>query len=56
MTPAPEAARIIVDGMEADHFRVLVGKDARFLDLLYRLAPKRAAGFIYKQMRSILAK
>ena len=56
MTSAPDAARIIVDGMEADHFRVMVGKDARFLDMLYRLAPKRAAGFIYKQMRSILGK
>ncbi len=54
MTSAPEAARIIVAGMEADHFRVMVGKDARFLDMLYRLAPKRAARFIYKQMRSIL--
>ena len=56
MTSAPDAARIIVDGMEADHFRVMVGKDARFMDMLYRLAPKRAAGLIYKQMRSILGK
>jgi len=54
MTPAPEAARIIVDGMEQDAYRVLVGKDAKFMDFLYRLAPKRAAGFIFNQMKSIL--
>ncbi len=54
MTPAPEAARIIVDGMEADHFRVLVGGDARFMDMISRLVPKRAATLIYKQMKSIL--
>lgn len=55
MTPAPEAARIIVAGMEADHYRVLVGRDARFMDMISRLAPKRAAAFIYNQMKSILA-
>ena len=54
MTPAPEAARMIVDGMEQGAYRVLVGKDAKFMDFLYRLSPKRAAGFIYRQMKSIL--
>lgn len=55
MTSAPDAARIIVDGMERDAYRVLVGRDATFMDFLYRLAPKRAAAFIYKQMKSILS-
>lgn len=54
MTPADEAARMIIDAMEANRFRVLVGKDARFMDLLYRLSPERAARMIYQRMRSIL--
>ncbi len=36
---AEEAARIIVDGVEADKARIVVGADARFADLLVRLAP-----------------
>ena len=52
---AKEAARIIVEGMERDHYRVLVGRDATLMDALYRLEPKRAAAFIYRQMRSILS-
>lgn len=49
-----EAARQIISGMEANKFRVLVGSDARFMDFLYRLAPKRAAEFIASQMGSLL--
>jgi short-subunit dehydrogenase len=52
--PASKAAQIIVEGMERNRFRVLVGPDARMMDLLYRLSPERAARFIYKQMRSLL--
>lgn len=48
------AAQIIVEGMEQNRFRVLVGSDARLMDLLYRLSPERAARFIYRQMRSLL--
>jgi len=55
-TTAPdEAARIILDGMEADAYRVLVGKDAKMMDRLSRLSPQKAADIIYKQMRSLLA-
>ena len=52
--PADEAACIILDAMEKDRYRVLVGKDARFMDLIYRLSPERAAGFIFKKMRALL--
>jgi len=48
------AAQIIVEGMEQNRFRVLVGSDARLMDFLYRLAPERATRFIYRQMRSLL--
>ncbi|GAB4277579.1 MAG: hypothetical protein Kow0056_09170 [Coriobacteriia bacterium] len=34
--------------------RVLIGKDAKMMDRIYRLAPERAARLIYKQMRSLL--
>ncbi|MGY1679146.1 SDR family NAD(P)-dependent oxidoreductase [Geodermatophilus sp. SYSU D01176] len=38
--PPEQAARIIVDGVEAGKPRVLVGNDARAVDLLVRLAPR----------------
>jgi len=52
---APEkAAQMIVDGIEKNRYRILIGQDARMMDFLYRLSPRRAAGFIYKQMRALL--
>lgn len=54
-TLAPDkAAQIIVEAMEQDRYSVLVGADARFMDFIYRLNPKGAAEFIYKQMKSLL--
>ena len=41
-------------GIEADRYSVLVGPDARFMDFIYRLNPKNAANFIYKQMKALL--
>ena len=54
MLPPDKAAEIIVEGIEQDRYRVLVGSDSRFMDFIYRLNPKYAAGFIYKQMKSLL--
>ncbi len=54
MLPAPKAAELIIAGMEKNAYRVLVGSDSKFMDFLYRLNPKYAAGFIYKQMKSLL--
>ncbi len=54
MTTPVDAAQVIVDGMENDKYRVLIGSDAKMMDFLYRLMPKRAAKIIYSQMRSIL--
>ncbi len=51
---ADKAARIILDGMEKNAYRVLVGSDAKLMDRLYRLAPRRAAGFIARQMKDLL--
>ncbi len=48
--PAPEAARLILDGIAAERLHILVGKDARMLDKLVRIAPAWAIRFIQKQM------
>lgn len=55
MTLPADAARIIVDAMEKDAYRVCVGSDSKMMDRLCRLMPERAAGIIYKQMKSLLA-
>ena len=54
VTSADRAARVILDGMERDAYRVMVGGDAKLLDGLYRLNPRRAAGFIASQMKALL--
>ncbi len=48
--PASKAAEIMIKAIEKNQYRVLVGKDARFLDLFYRFSPKRAVRFIVKKM------
>ena len=53
--PANEAAKIIIDAIEKDKYRVFVGKDSKMMDLMYRISPKRAAAFISKQMQALLA-
>lgn len=50
---ADKAAAIMIKAIERNKFRVMVGKDAQFLDLLYRLAPKTAVNFITKQMSKL---
>ncbi len=54
MTSAQDAAKIILDGIEDNKSRVLVGSDASFMDKIYRLSPERAAAYIAKQMASLL--
>jgi short-subunit dehydrogenase len=54
MLSASKAAELMIEGMEKNAYRVLVGSDSKFMDFLYRLNPKYAAGFIYKQMKSLL--
>ncbi|KUI01185.1 short-chain dehydrogenase [Mycolicibacterium acapulense] len=51
----PEAAgNKIVDGIADDRFRVLIGTDARVLDVLTRLSAKRATRLVAKQIKSVL--
>lgn len=53
-TPAPEAAKAMVDAIEANKPRITVGPDATMMDRLSRLNPVMAANIIYKQMKSLL--
>src|SRR5260370_387531 len=41
-TSAAEAATIIIDGVKADKWRILVGEDAHQIDELVRQSPERA--------------
>jgi len=54
MTSAGDAAQIILDAIERDAFQVYVGRDAKMMNLLYRLSPRRATRFMYNQMKGLL--
>ena len=49
--PAAKAAQIIIAGMEANRYHVMVGNDAKFMDYFSRLDPKAAAGLISRKMQ-----
>lgn len=49
--PPEEAARIILDGAEANKLHILVGKDARLLDLLSRIAPESTTRMVAKRLK-----
>lgn len=54
MLPADEAARIIVDGIEANKPQIFTGKDSKLMNRLYRFNPVYATKLITKQMQSLL--
>ena len=57
MTTTPErAARDILDGMENNAYRVLIGRDAKLMDILYRLTPRRSARLIADKMKDLLGR
>ncbi len=53
-TTAEKAAARIIDGIAKDRFRVLVGTDARVLDILSRISARRTTRFVGKQIKSVL--
>ncbi|MBX3084491.1 MAG: SDR family oxidoreductase [Anaerolineae bacterium] len=53
-TSAEKAADTILNGMERDQFQVYIGNDAKLMNFLYRLSPKRATRFMYNQMKGLL--
>lgn len=54
-TPADKAARIIVDGIEANRLHIFVGLDARMMDVAIKLAPKQATKLVQRQMKGLMA-
>jgi len=54
MLAPDKAAKIILDGVKRDRTRFVVGPDSAFMNLIYRLNPRRASHFMYKQMQSLL--
>jgi hypothetical protein len=54
-TSPEEAARIILDGIEDDDFQIFVGRDARTMNLLNRVSPRRSTHLIYRQMKDLLS-
>ena len=54
VTAVGDAARQIVDAVEKGRLRVVIGKDARMLDRLSRLAPERAIRLVADRMKALL--
>jgi short-subunit dehydrogenase len=54
ITTPERAAQDILNGMETGAYRVLIGRDARMMDKMYRLNPRRAAGLIAGKMKDLL--
>ena len=54
MTTPQSAAEQIVVGLEKGSYRVVIGNDARMLDLLTRLMPQRATDLVAKKMQDLL--
>ena len=55
-TPAPVAAKMMVDAIEQNRPRICIGSDAKLMDRMSRLNPVFAANLIYKQMQSLVKK
>jgi len=55
LTTADAAARAILDGMTKNAYRVLIGRDAKLMDLFYRVNPSGAAALIARQMKGLVA-
>lgn len=54
-TTSPEdAAKTIVDGIEADRYHIYVGRDSSMMNKLSRLAPRRATHLIQSKMKDLL--
>lgn len=54
MMPVEKAVEAIIDGIRKNKMRMLIGRDAKMMDVLYRLSPIRAVHLILKQMGTLL--
>ncbi len=55
VTPADVAARIMLDGIERDKWRILVGRDARMMSVAMTIAPRLAVRTVQRQMAKMMA-
>jgi len=55
LTSPEDAAAQIIGAMEKGAYRVVVGKDARSLDMLSRVSPRKATETIAGKMKSLLS-
>ena len=53
MLSASDAADQIITGISKNKFKIFVGKDAKFMRLLYKLNSKKAIDFINKKMAGL---
>lgn len=49
-----KACEIILNGLERNKLKILVGNDAKFMDRFYRLAPQKAINLITSKMKDLL--
>jgi NAD(P)-dependent dehydrogenase (short-subunit alcohol dehydrogenase family) len=50
ITTAEQAANVILDGVDKGRRRILIGKDARFMDRIQRFLPEKYGNFIHKTL------
>jgi short-subunit dehydrogenase len=53
MLSPEKAAAIIIKGMETKKYQVLAGNDAKIMDFLYRINPKKATDIIAKKIKTL---
>jgi short-subunit dehydrogenase len=53
-TSAVDAAKIVLDGIEANRLHIYVGSDSKMMRLATKVAPKRAMRMIAKKMEGLL--
>lgn len=54
MTSPVDAGKAIIAGIQKNKYHVFIGSDARMMDIMSRIAPKKTAALIYKKMGSLL--
>lgn len=52
LTLADDAAKIMIDAIESNAYRVMVGNDAKIMDRMYRVMPKKAAAIIAEKLKN----
>ena len=52
LTSASDAAEMMIDAIEDNKYRVMVGNDAKMMDRMSRIAPKKAAAIIADKLKN----